>query len=118
MSRARGRGHAIIALLALIACDRAPEQPAPTRAPAVTVVPVAQRRIPVYGQYVGQTVAVQTVDVRARVEGYLDRQAVPDGATVKAGDLLFVIDPRPFRIALDSARAQLAREQADSSTGT
>ncbi|MGH7397734.1 MAG: efflux RND transporter periplasmic adaptor subunit [Candidatus Rokuibacteriota bacterium] len=115
MSRARRRDHATITLLvlaALIGCNRAPEQPAPSKGPAVTVVPVAQRSVPVYGQYVGQTAALQTVDVRARVEGYLERQAVPDGATVKAGDLLFVIDPRPFRIALDSARAQIARDEA------
>jgi membrane fusion protein (multidrug efflux system) len=80
--------------------------------PAVTVVAVAQRRVPVYGQYVGQTEAVKTVEIRARVEGFLEQQAVPDGADVTAGDLLFVIDPRPFRVALDEARAQLARDEA------
>ena len=52
------------------------------------MVPVAQRVVPVYGQYVGQTEAVSTVEIRARVEGFLERQVVPDGANVKAGDLL------------------------------
>jgi membrane fusion protein (multidrug efflux system) len=80
--------------------------------PAVTVVAVAQRPVPVYGQYVGQTEAVKTVEIRARVEGFIEEQAVPDGADVTAGDLLFVIDPRPFRLALAEAKAQLARDEA------
>jgi RND family efflux transporter MFP subunit len=78
----------------------------------VTVVAVAQRAVPVYGQYVGQTEAVKTVEVRARVEGFIERQAVPDGADVKAGDLLFVIDPRPFEVALRQAQANVARDTA------
>src|SRR2546430_11168231 len=44
-----------------------------------SVAAVAQRPVPVYGQYVGQTEAVKTVEVRARVEGFIDRQAAPDG---------------------------------------
>jgi membrane fusion protein, multidrug efflux system len=77
-------------------CGRGPEAlPAPTP-PTVTVVPVLARTVPVYGQYVGQTEAVQTVEVRARVEGFLERQAVPDGADVRAGDVLFV-SRRPER---------------------
>jgi len=78
----------------------------------VTVVAVAQRAVPVYGQYVGQTDAVKTVEVRARVEGYLDRQAVADGADVKAGDILFVIDSRPFDATLRQAQANVARDTA------
>jgi membrane fusion protein, multidrug efflux system len=102
----------VVASLALAACSAPPEaRPAPT-APAVTVVPVAQRTVPVYGQYVGQTEAVKTVEVRARVEGYLERQAVPDGSEVKAGDLLFVIDARPFEAALRQAEATVARDTA------
>jgi RND family efflux transporter MFP subunit len=66
----------------------------------------------VYGRYVGQTEAVQTVDVRARVEGFIQRQVVADGATVKAGDLLFVIDPRPFEVALNQAQSNVARDVA------
>ena len=98
--------------LGLAACGPSPEA-VPTRtAPAVTVAVVAQRPVPVYGQYVGQTEAVKTVEVRARVEGFLDQQTMPDGADVKAGDVLFVIDPRPFRVALDSAKAQLIRDEA------
>ncbi len=101
-----------LALAGVAGCGRAPEaRPAP-RPPAVTVVAVAQRAVPVYGQYVGQTEAVKTVEVRARVEGFLEQQVVPDGADVRAGDVLFVIDPRPLRVALDNAKAQLARDEA------
>jgi len=66
----------------------------------------------VYGQYVGQTEAVKTVEVRARVEGFIERQVVPDGATVKAGDLLFTIDPRPLEAVLRQAEANVARDTA------
>lgn len=98
MTTTRRRGALSFVLLALgivVACDRAPEQPAPAKGPAVTVVPVVQRRVPLYGQYIGQTESVQTVEIRARVEGYLEQQAVPDGGAVTTGQLLFTIDPRP-----------------------
>ena len=96
----------------LAACDRSPQVNAAPKPPAVTVVAVAQRSVPVYGQYVGQTEAVKTVEVRARVEGFIERQVAPDGANVKAGDLLFVIDPRPFEAALRQAEANVARDTA------
>ncbi len=104
---------AVAALAGLVACDRSPKVSAAPKPPAVTVVAVAQRSVPVYGQYVGQTEAVKTVEVRARVEGFLERQAAPDGATVKAGDLLFTIDPRPYQAALDAAKADLFLAQAN-----
>jgi RND family efflux transporter MFP subunit len=110
-----GRAGALVAAawLALVACDsRPPEAVQPPRPVPVTVAVVAERTVPVYGQYVGQTEAVRTVDIRARVEGYLERQAVPDGANVKAGDLLFVIDPRPFEADLRQAQANLGRDTA------
>ena len=78
----------------------------------MTVVAAGQRAVPVYGEYVGQTEAVKTVEVRARVEGFIERQAVPDGADVKAGDMLFVIDPRPLEATLRQAQANVARDTA------
>jgi RND family efflux transporter MFP subunit len=102
----------IAALLGLAACKRSPEVGAAPKPPAVTVVAATPRRIPVYGEYVGQTDAVKTVEVRARVEGFIDRQVAPDGADVKAGDLLFVIDPRPFETTLRQAQANVARDTA------
>jgi membrane fusion protein (multidrug efflux system) len=105
-------GLAAAAGLALAACSRPPEAVQLPKPVAVTVVAVAQRDVPVYGQYIGQTEAVRTVEVRARVEGFLERQAVADGADVKAGDLLFMIDPQPFRVALNNAKGQLERDKA------
>jgi RND family efflux transporter MFP subunit len=102
----------LAALLGLTACSRSPEVAATPKPPAVTVVVAGQRPVPVYGQYVGRTEAVKTVEVRARVEGFIERQAVPDGADVKAGELLFVIDPRPFEAALRQAEANVARDTA------
>jgi RND family efflux transporter MFP subunit len=107
------RASVLLAFLAgTVACDRSPQVSAAPKPPAVTVVAVGQRPVPVYGQYVGQTEAVKTVEVRARVEGFIERQVVPDGADVKAGDVLFVIDPRPFEAALRQAEANVARDTA------
>jgi RND family efflux transporter MFP subunit len=108
----RAAGLAAAAWLGLTACTSSPEAVPAPKAPAVTVVAVAQRAVPVYGQYVGQTEAIRTVEIRARVEGFLERQVVPDGADVKAGDILFVIDPRPFEAALRQAQANVARDSA------
>jgi RND family efflux transporter MFP subunit len=106
-------GSAMVAILmGLAACNRSTEVGAAPQPPAVTVVAATPQRIPVYGDYIGQTEAVKTVEVRARVEGFIERQAVPDGADVKAGDLLFVIDPRPFETTLRQAQANVARDTA------
>jgi len=108
----RAAGLASAFGLGVTACGPSPAAGPPPKPPAVTVVAVAQGSVPVYGEYVGQTEAVKTVEVRARVEGFLDRQAVPDGADVKAGDLLFVIDPRPFEATRRQAQANVARDTA------
>jgi len=105
-------GWAVGAGLGLAACNPSPAAGPTPPPPAVTVVAVVQRAVPVYGEYVGQTEAVRTVEVRARVEGYLERQVTPDGADVKAGDLLFVIDRRPFEATLRQAEANVARDTA------
>lgn len=112
--RRRALGGVLPVLIALgaAACGQSPGAVPPPPPPAVTVVPVGQRSVPVYGEYVGQTEAVKTVEIRARVEGYLERQVAPDGADVKAGELLFVIDPRPLEAALRQAQANVARDTA------
>ena len=73
---------------------------------------VTQQTIPLYLDYVGTTAAVRSVDLRARVEGFLQKRAFTEGADVKEGDLLFVIDPSPFQAALEQAQAQLSRDEA------
>src|SRR2546430_5215968 len=84
------------AWLGLAACSR-PEAVSTPKPPAVTVAAVAQRPVPVYGQYVGQTEAVKTVDVRARVEGFIDRQGAPHGAAGQGGGPPLLLHPPPLR---------------------
>jgi len=107
-----GAALALIAL-AVAACERSPQAGATPKPPSVTVVEAAQRRVPVYGQYVGQTDAVKTVEVRARVEGFIERQVAADGAPVKAGDVLFTIDRKPLEAVLRQAQANVARDVAN-----
>lgn len=88
---------------------------APTAAmPAmpVPVVAVQQRPVPVYLDFVGTTEAIRRITLQAMVTGYLDSQAIPDGADVRQGQLLYQIDPRNYQAALDQATAQARRDAA------
>ena len=85
---------------------------APAAPPAVTVSTPLQKEITEWDEFTGQFAAVDYVEIRARVSGYLTEIHFADGEIVKKGDLLFVIDPRPFEIARDSAEAQIAQAQA------
>lgn len=78
----------------------------------VTVTPATEQTIPVYFKYVGNTDSMRTVDIRARVEGFLNQRNFVEGADVNEGDLLFVIDPAPFQAALEQKQAKLAKDQA------
>jgi RND family efflux transporter MFP subunit len=78
----------------------------------VTVSAPLQRDIVEWDEFTGQFAAVDYVEIRARVSGYLTEIHFGDGDIVKQGDLLFVIDPRPFEIARESAQAQIAQAQA------
>ena len=104
------------ALLLLFAgCGESPQQrpgggPPP---PQVTVAKPVKRVVVDQDEYVGRFVAIDSVEVRARVSGYLDRIHFTDGQIVKQGDLLFTIDKRPFRAALDQAKANLAQARAN-----
>jgi membrane fusion protein (multidrug efflux system) len=95
------------------ACGRqegpAPPPPPP---PAVVVSAVPAANVPLYREYVARTEARETVAVRSRVDGYLEKVLFTEGSQVKAGQLLFVIDQRPFRAALQEARGGLAQAQA------
>jgi RND family efflux transporter MFP subunit len=95
-------------LLALTGCGEAPKQSAAPPPPAVTVAKPVQRTIVDQDEYVGRFVAVDMVEVRARVSGYLEQVHFRDGQLVKQGDLLFSIDKRPFQNALAQAKANLA----------
>jgi multidrug efflux system membrane fusion protein len=95
-------------LLVLAGCGEGPQQQAPPPPPTVTVAKPLKRTIVDQDEYVGRFVAVDAVEVRARVSGYLDKVHFQDGQLVKQGELLFTIDKRSFENALDQARANLA----------
>ncbi len=99
--------------LALAACSGNSGPPPAPPPPEVGVIKTVAQPVTVYEEYVAQTEAVDTVEIRARVGGILERQAFVDGAKVKKGDLLFVIDPQPFVAALAQAKAALALAQAN-----
>ncbi len=81
--------------------------------PAVTVATPTKRTVFDFDEYVGRFTAINSVEVRARVSGYLDSVNFKDGQTVKQGDLLFTIDKRPFQYTLDQARANLQTAQSN-----
>lgn len=82
--------------------------------PAVSVAKPVVKKIVEQDDFIGRFDAVDTVDLRARVTGYLEKVHFEDGAIVKAGELLFTIDPRPYETALRSAQASLASATARS----
>jgi RND family efflux transporter MFP subunit len=90
----------------LAACGQGQKQGA-APPPKVTVAAPVKRTIVDQDEYVGRFVAVDSVEIRARVSGYLDQVNFQDGQIVKQGDLLFTIDKRPFQNTLDQARANL-----------
>ena len=81
--------------------------------PTVTVSKPVKRTVFDYDEYVGRFTAINSVEVRARVSGYLDKLHFKDGQLVKQGDLLFTIDKRPFQNTLDQARANLVQAQSN-----
>lgn len=102
----------ILAVFFSSGCGRQNEFAAPPPM-AVTVCKPLQKTVTDYAEYTGTIEAVETVDVRARVEGYLETVRFKEGGRVKRGDLLFTIDPRPFQAKLDEARAELVKRQAE-----
>jgi membrane fusion protein (multidrug efflux system) len=101
----------IIAAIALSACNEEKQKPA---APTFTV-PVAaplQQNVPVVREWVGLLYGMVNADILAQVSGYLISQNYVDGSLVKKGDLLFQIDPRPFKAALDQAQGQFEQARA------
>jgi membrane fusion protein (multidrug efflux system) len=85
----------------------------PQHSLAVGMVTLSPRTVPLRPLFLGQTEASQTVEIRARVNGFLESRHFEEGGEVGAGQLLFRIDPRSFQASLDLARAQLASAQAE-----
>jgi multidrug efflux system membrane fusion protein len=100
-------------LLVLAGCNQSQQQAGGPPPPAVTVAKPVQRTVIDQDEYVGRFTAVDSVEIRSRLSGYLSEIHFKDGQMVKQGDLLFTIDRRPFEIALEQMRANLAQARAN-----
>jgi membrane fusion protein (multidrug efflux system) len=112
-----GRGavarFAVLGLCALLAAGCAKEVAAPQRPPpVVSVITVTPQPIPYVATFVAQTESSRQVDIVARVSGFLDRIAYPEGELVKEGQLLFQLDQKPFEAQLDAAKGEVLAQQA------
>ena len=112
MRRAANVASALALACVIAGCGERQQQGGAPPPPTVTVSKPVKRTVFDYDEYVGRFTAVNSVEVRARVSGYLDKLHFKDGQLVKQGDLLFTIDKRPFQNTLDQARANV--EQAKS----
>ena len=90
-----------------------PQQTPSAPAVPVTVIQVTPRTIPIYGEYTGTTDATETAEIRARVDGYIDRRLFDAGQLVKANELLYVLDQRTYNAELQKAKAKVAKAEAD-----
>lgn len=111
LARRSLRNSALLAA-ALLSCSRNAAAPA-QKPPEVDVATPVVREVTEWNEYTGRLAAIDTVEIRPRVSGYLQSVNFKEGQVVKKGDLLFVIDPRPYRAALANAEGSLASAQAN-----
>lgn len=105
----------ILTVLAVVVVSATALRPAHAQQPSampVTVAPPLAKKITQWDEYSGRFEAVETVEVRPRVSGFIEKIHFKDGQIVKAGDLLFTLEQRSFAIAVDSAKAEVIRAQA------
>jgi membrane fusion protein, multidrug efflux system len=102
----------ILVFAVLASCSKETSTPQQRPAPEVTVMTVTPRDIPNTPSFVAQTESSRQVNIVARVSGFLDRIAYQEGEMVKKGQLLFQLDPKPFKAQLESARGELKMQQA------
>jgi len=102
----------------LAGCDSKPTAGSGPPLPTVTVSPPLQKSITEWDEYTGRFTALETVEIRARVSGFIDSVHFQEGQIVKKDDLLFVIDQRPYQIAVEQAKADIERAQAKLDIGT
>ncbi len=102
-------GGLAVALVSTIGCASKSAVPKAPPPPSVTVVPVEQKNVPLYGTWVATLDGYVNANIQPQVSGYLVRQTYREGSFVRKGDVLFEIDPRPFQAVLDQANGQLAQ---------
>ena len=106
---------AILLSLLLVGCDNSVAQNAAPPAPAVNAADVVVKSISQWDSFNGRIEAVESVQLRPRVSGYIDKVNFTDGQEVKKGEVLFTIDDRTYRAALEQAQANLARAKTQAS---
>src|SRR5205807_7608675 len=99
-------------LMASGGCRQSPSQVAPAEPPVLPVSKPVRREVTNYVDFTGRTDAVEAVDIRPRVTGYLVRIPFKEGSEVKKGDQLFEIDPRPYQAQRQQAQGQVALNEA------
>ncbi len=97
---------------AVAACGKKDTAPAAKPPIDVTVITVAPRDVPAVFEYVAQTQSSRQVNIQARVNGFLDKRVYTEGSIVKEGQVLFLMDKKPFQAQVDAAQAQLSKAQA------
>jgi len=102
----------LFSLLILFGCGQGNQTFVPPPAPEVTITRPEKKEVTDHLEFTGNTKAVESVEIRARVQGFLDSMNFEPGQKVKAGDLLFVIDPRPFQAKVDQQEANLNVKEA------
>jgi membrane fusion protein (multidrug efflux system) len=111
--RAAGPAIAILVVALGLAGCKGNTPPAPPPPAEVSVIEAKAHPVTVYNEYVGQTQAPDTIEIRSQVTGLLNRQVFTDGARVKKGDVLYIIDQRPFEAQVANAKASLAQAEAN-----
>ena len=109
----RGFGFLVlIPAVGLCGCTKAPPAAAPVKVPDVIVATPIVQSVVDFEDFTGHTEAINSVDIRAQISGYLDSVNFKDGSDVKAGDVLFTIDSRTFKATLDQTKGSEAQAQA------
>ena len=111
-TRAWSRRLFASAVLVVLAACHKPAAEIPRQAIDVTVMTVSERDTPVDFEFTAQTESSREVQIRARVDGFLDKRVYTEGQRVHTGQTLFLMDPKPFQAVLQSAKGQLAQQQA------
>ncbi len=102
----------LVAVVLVAGCAKGPEEKGQAKSAEVTVITVEAKDVPVTGEFVSQTQSSRLVNIQARVSGFLEKRVYTEGSIVKEGDVLFLMDQKPFKAQLDQNEAALARQKA------